>query len=530
MALPLLLAVLLLPVGCTGKGTAKSGEAAATTTPVGTYPVQTDVTLSYWLDFNNNVSPNFANLGDTPFAKALISQTGIKITYQHPPASGADEQFNIMVADGNLPDIMERNWMNYPGGPEKAITDGVIIRLNDVIDKYCPNLKAYLKANPNIDKMIKTDNGSYYCFPFIRGHDELLISRGLFIRQDWLDELGLNVPVTIDDWHTVLTAFKTRKNVPAPFSFEYQGSGLNDVLTFAYAYDSTRIFYVGDDGKVHFGAIEPNRRTYLTTFAQWYKEGLVDPDVGMVQSQQVAAKMTGGQAGASMGWLGSRMGTWTTAARTTNPNYKLVAAPIPVLRPGDKNKMSPVESPYSLNGSAAITGSCKNVEIAARLLDYAYGAAGTNLYNFGIEGESYTVINGFPTYTDVVTKNPKGWPISQGLGAYVRSVYNGPFIQQQPYIVQYLALPEQKDALKMWTVPGALKYVLPPITPTPEESREFARIMNEINTYRDEMELKFIIGTENLNNWDNYVRTVTNMGITRALEIQNAALTRYNAR
>ena len=57
-----------------------------------------------------------------------------------------------MVADGNLPDIIEYGWVGYPGGPEKAISDGVIIALNDVIDQYCPNLKKYLSENPDIDR------------------------------------------------------------------------------------------------------------------------------------------------------------------------------------------------------------------------------------------------------------------------------------------------------------------------------------------------------------------------------------------
>jgi putative aldouronate transport system substrate-binding protein len=54
--------------------------------------------------------------------------------------------------------------------------------------------------------------------------------------------------------------------------------------------------------------------------------------------------------------------------------------------------------------------------------------------------------------------------------------------------------------------------------------------MNEINTYQNEMELKFILGTESLSNWSTYVSTIKRMGIDRAVEIQNAALARYNAR
>ncbi|MDR0450126.1 MAG: extracellular solute-binding protein [Treponema sp.] len=526
----LILPLLILAAGCGGKSGGSPAGSSDTGGPI-TYPVKTNVTISWWQDLNNNVSPNFTNLGDSPFGKGLQERTGIKIKFQHPPSGGANEQFNLLVADGNLPDIIERNWLNeYPGGPEKAINDGVIIKLNDVIEKYAPNLNAYLKSHPEIDKMVKTDNGSYYCFPFIRGDPGLLVSRGLIIRQDWLDELGLPVPETIEEWHTVLTAFKNKKGSRAPFTFEYTTSGLNDVLGFALAYDAPRIFFVGEDGKIRFGAVENSRRDYLAAMAQWYKEGLIDPDLASLQLQQVSAKMTGGQSGAAMGWLGSRLGVWVNAAIATNPDYKLTAAPFPVLRKGDKPRMSSTELPYALNGSAAISGSCKNVEIAARLLDWAYSPEGHMFYNFGIEGESYNMTDGYPVYTDVILKNPKGWPVAQGLAAYVRSVYNGPFVQDIRYVEQYMILPAQKEGYKTWAIEGALKYVLPTITPTPEESREFARIMNEINTYRDEMELKFILGTESLSGWDNYVNTIRRMGLDRAQAIQEAAMIRYNAR
>ncbi|MFR8337370.1 MAG: hypothetical protein ACLVAW_12230 [Eisenbergiella massiliensis] len=138
------------------------------------------------------------------------------VEFQHPASGREKEQFNLIVAD-DLPDIMEWQWVKqYPGGPEKAIKDGVIIPLNDIFDQYCPNIKKYLAENPEVDKMIKTDDGNYFAFPFIRGEDKLCYTVGGFIRQDWLDELGLEVPTTVDEWHEVLTAFKEKKGAEAP--------------------------------------------------------------------------------------------------------------------------------------------------------------------------------------------------------------------------------------------------------------------------------------------------------------------------
>ena len=148
-----------LLAGCGSSKETTSGESAAapaeTTAEAGgeeaaapveaeevSYPLAEGGSLTYWLQLNPNVSANFTNLGDTELGKSWIANTGVDIEFQHPASGQESEQFNLIVADGNFPDIMEWQWVNnYPGGPEKAIDDGVIIALNDVIDQYCPNLK-----------------------------------------------------------------------------------------------------------------------------------------------------------------------------------------------------------------------------------------------------------------------------------------------------------------------------------------------------------------------------------------------------
>jgi putative aldouronate transport system substrate-binding protein len=516
----------VLPLAARGQG-GSTGGGSGEGSPGATYPLNTNAVVSWWFELPTNAAANFASIADTPFGKGLIERTGVKINFLHPPAGGGNEQFNLLVASGDMPDIMERNWIQYPGGPEKAIEDGVTLRLNGIYEKYAPNLSAYFLAHPDIARMTRTDNGNYYLFPLISAEPILLTSAGLMIRQDWLDDLGLQMPTTIDEWHTVLTAFREKKNSPAPLTFEY--NSYFDSCYLFYAYRANRDFYVGDDGKIAYGGIESNYRDFLITFSQWYKEGLVDPDLPTQQFQQVSAKITGNISGATVGSLNSRMGVWTLAARSSNPKFQLAAAPVPVLKKGDKPYRGFGTLAYRGYG-AAITGSSKNPEVAARLLDYTYSPEGHLYYNFGVQDTTYTMIDGFPAYSDEVLKNPKGWAVAQVLAAYSHAGYNGPYIQDERYILQVLTLPEQKKALDIWIWDGWLKNMVPSITPTQEESREFARIMNEINTYQNEMEIKFILGIESLSSWDNYVNNVKRMGIERAIELQNAALARYNAR
>jgi putative aldouronate transport system substrate-binding protein len=456
-----------------------------------------------------------------------MERTGVTIEFIHPPSGGATEQFNLFIASGDLPDLMEYNWLGYPGGPEKAIADGIILRLNDVFARNSPYITAYLRANPDIDKMIRTDNGSYYNYPMIRDENNRTPTVSV-LRKDWLDEHRLQVPTTYDEWHNVLTVFKGRNGV-TPLSIQ-SGFLFSNEAVFSYGYDTRHGLYVGFDGRVHWGQIDPGYRDYVALMNQWFREGLLDPDVMSITGQQVNTKMINGSAAASIGYIGGSMGGWLTPARQTNPSYMLVATPVPVKNKGDTANFSSISSAYNnAGGCVAITTKCSNVATAAKLLDWGYSAEGIRYYSYGVEGVSFTMVNNIPTYTSLVLRNPAGWTVAQGLSAYTRVNYNAPSIPDGNYIQQYYEFQEQKDAIKVG-LPATAARLVPPLTPTAEESAEYASIMNEINTYSNEMLTRFVLGTENLSNWDTYVRTINNMRLPRALEIQNAALARYSRR
>lgn len=537
-----------LLAGCGSSKETTSGESAAapaeTTAEAGgeeaaapveaeevSYPLAEGGSLTYWLQLNPNVSANFTNLGDTELGKSWIANTGVEVEFQHPASGQENEQFNLIVADGNFPDIMEWSWVNnYPGGPEKAIDDGVIIALNDVIDQYCPNLKKYLAENPDIDRMIKTDEGHYFAFPFIRGEKGLCYTVGGFIRQDWLDQVGMEVPTTVDEWHTVLTAFKDELGATAPLCFDWTNFGKSNPIAFAYGVGtSSSNFLLDENGEVKFYAAQDGYKDYLMTLNQWYNEGLIDRDLATLNGDQVTSKMTTDQAGASVGWAASRMQLMMTTAQAENPDYLLVPTPTPTLNAGETPVYGYIENQFPDVG-AAITTSCENVELAAKFLDYGYTEEGHNMFNFGTEGVSYNWDGDYAVYTEEITANPEGWPIAQALGKYIRANYNGPFVQDINYLQEYLQLPTAKECPEVWAVETASDHTMPNVTPTQDESSELATIQNELKTYVDEMTLKFVFGTESFDNWDTYIQTLNDLGLARAIEIEEAALERYNAR
>lgn len=504
------------------EATAPAGASSAGGTV--SYPLPEGRKFTYWASLPANVVSYAKNLADVDFRRNLEKATGVKIEYLHPVAGSELEQLNIIFASGDYPDMLEYTWPGYSGGTAKLFRDRVIIKLNDPIDKWMPNLKAYYTKNPGIARQVKSDDGGFYLVPFIRGSDELRHTSGPTLRADWLKADGLNPPETIEEWEVVLQAFRDKNKAPAPFS----GSMDHLQRVFVQAFEVLQGYYP-DGNTIKFGPIEPGFKGFLTTLSDWYKKGLIDKDFMTFDRKYQDAGMTTGKFGASYCAGGGQIGPYLITGKKADANYDLVATASPVTRKGDKPKY--VRSyEFTSNGHVVLSSKVKDVEGAARWLDYAYGQEGNLLFNFGVKGVSYNIIDGKPIYSDLVMKNPDKLSIAQAMSKYSVAPLSGPFVQDVGYIQQYYTEPQQKNALKKWSTKDELTSVEPPITLTVAEAQEFARIMVDINTYVDEMKAKFILGTEPLANLDKFQQTVKGMGIARAIDIRQAALNRYNAR
>ncbi|MBQ7901835.1 MAG: extracellular solute-binding protein [Clostridia bacterium] len=476
--------------------------------------------LTYWVDLNSNAAQTVSNLGETPFAKKLMETIGVEIEYQHPAQGQGQEKFNIMVAMGNLPDIIEYTWESgYQGGAAKALADGVIKELD--LEKDAPNLKAYIESRPEIDKMVKTDDGKYWGYPFIRGEEFLQVSAGLIVRQDWLDDLGLSQPETIDDWTTMLRAFKEKKGARAPLSAQIgQISGWS---TFAAAYGIVDGLYL-DGETVKYGPLEDSYKDYLATLNSWYAEGLLDPDYASIDGATVQANILNGVSGAATGSCGSGIGKWMAAK--PDDKYNLAGVKYPVLNRGDRPYYGQYQFPVT-GRFAVISRDCKNTELAAKLLDYGYSEEGQMLFNFGIEGESYNIVDDYPTYTENITANAEGLSMSAALAQYCMSHHEAPFVQDRRYMEQYASLPQQQEALTNWVETDAKLHAFPTVTLTDAQRDELATLIENLTTYKDEMSAKFIMGIEPLDKFDDFRAELKNRGVEKYLEYNQEAYTRY---
>ncbi|MDR0269953.1 extracellular solute-binding protein [Paenibacillus sp.] len=515
-------------------GNSGNDQAKGETTPGNkTEETQKLTHLSYWVSIHSAAAAQMKTYAEMGMYKELENITGVKVDFQHPPTDSAQakEQFNLMMVSDKLPDVIETGWIGYPGGPEKAIQDNKIIKLNDLIDQYAPNLKKLLEEHPDWKKQVTTDDGSLYMFPFFRGGEKVRVFYGPSIRKDWLDKLGLEMPTTIDEWHEVLKAFKEKdpngngKADEIPFYITKEDVSLD--APFLGAWGINYGFYQIDN-QVKFGPIQPEYKEFLTTMNQWYKEGLLDKDFAAPNDKLFDAKMTGNQMGAALVYNGGGIGKYANLMKDKDPNFNLVAAPYPVLHKGDQPIWG--QKDFATNGiGAAISTSNPNPIETVKWLDYAYGEKGNLLFNYGKEGEAYKMENGKPVFLPEVLNPPNGVSLQQSFAKHNRSTWSAPYVLSDDFQMQYLALPNQKDALEIWSKPNDERK-MPLVTPTNDESSQYASIMTDINTYKDEMFLKFIMGAEPLDDFDKYVKKIESMGIEDAVKIQQASLERFNKR
>jgi len=448
-----------------------------------------------------------------------------------------------MIASGDLPDIVDDGGM-YPGGGAKAVADGIYLKLNDYIDKYAPNYKKAMAANPSIERQAKEDDGTIWCFHMIQLDQEPPWA-GPNIRQDYLDAVGLEAPTSIEEWHTVLKAFKDELNIESPLQ-HYMDWGLESAGGgFLGTFGAAAEFMV-KDGKVVYGSVGEGYKNYLTTMHQWYDEGLIDKDFATRDYKSLDADFTSGKAGAATVFAYGSYDKYMAAGKTVNPSYDISPCIYPVLNTGDDPSTVRYRqtNDYVRTGQErAITTNCKNVEAAVRWLDYAYSDEGFMLFNYGVEGVTYNWVDGpvddkggktffpeglqsriekqHPEFTELLTNNPDGVDFWTAIDKY--KVHQGPYLRNP---LAYVISDKAWQAMETW-VQAESDYVLPPVTLTDEENRIKAEVMPQIDTYRKEMLVKFIMGIEPLSNYEKYEEELYKMGLDKMIKIYQDAYERY---
>ena len=205
------------------------------------------------------------------------------------------QKIALCITSGDLPDMfVAPNYLTYLSLVENEM-------LADLSDAWATYASDFVQAACDSYKVKWTDalttpDGKLYaiaCPLYYYDSDPLV-----WIRQDWLDNLGLTAPTTMDGFHDLLVAFKDSYGSTLAFtnSFYDKARGLMHPL---HSYPGTWI--EGADGKVVYGTMTDETKEALKVLAGWYQEGLIDPEFPTYDSSTYEAKFITGDMGILLG-------------------------------------------------------------------------------------------------------------------------------------------------------------------------------------------------------------------------------------
>ena len=460
---------------------------------------------------------------DLPIIQEITKRTGVNFEFVAAPNTEDQfrEKFNVTVASGDIPDIMVST---YRDDMMKVAEQGTFAALDDYIDQYAPNLKKILDENPDYIRDIRASDGNIYFMPFIGAVKTFKV---WMLRGDWLDKLGLEVPVTLDDWYHVLKAFKEQDpngNGEAdeiPYTTRNTQAG---VLAFMEAFgisgfEANEQFFI-EDGQVKYAYTDPRCKEALEFINKLYSEGLIDSEYATNDTNVWLSRLTNEVSGACQDTTARAysLGTQVRAANADSDAYFVVVAP----PKGPDGTQMTTSQMQAIRGFTAISVDSPYIKEIVQLFDYFYSEEGSLLMNFGIEGETYTMENGKPTYTENIANDSQGrsilsmlniyghreWAYKQDIG-YEDALLDETYVNYRNDMEQYI------------------RPTIPALSFTEEEREVINSTYTEIQTYKDEMINKFIMGKEPLDNFDSFVQTLKNMGIDDVLAVEQAAYDRY---
>ena len=173
-----------------------------------------------------------------------------------------------------------------------------------------------------------------------------------------------------------------------------------------------------------------------------------------------------------------------------------------------------------------ISTDCEYPEIAVQWLDYWYSEEGSNIYNFGIEGESWTPgADGTPELTELVIHNEWDVPASKAISAFSMTTNLTGYCQQKRlsmFFVDY-----QLETIDNWMSNADSEYLIPSLNMDEEHNQVFSQYLSDIETYAMECVSQFIIGDMDMSQWDSFVATLRDMHMDECISIYQEAYDKW---
>ena len=449
---------------------------------------------------------------DMPIFQEAERLTNVRIkTVTSQSVADAQQAFSVMMASGQIPDIVHLS--NGKDSFNQYGQEGAFVKIDEEIDENTPNLQK-LFEDVDVKTFTVASDGHTYYLPSVNNS---VLAEGWFIRKDWLDKLGLEIPKTVEDFHNVLKAFKEQ---------DPNGNGKKDEVPYLSRFNRVddllglwgveKLWAIRDGEVIFFPITEAYRDAYVE-IAKWYSEGLIDNEI-FTRGSKSRDKLFGDNiGGATHDWFGTTA-QFNEVLQETIPGFKLVAfAPPYGTEYYSRSKVG--------TGGIAISADSDKKEVALRFYDFIYSEPGCRLMNFGIEGKHYDIgEDGRPYYQDWVLHSDQT-TLSLLTQEGVQSAGAG--IQDFWYEEQWLT-EEARNGARMYLDNDYIADPFPALLYTIEEKKELDKIMGNITTLVQESFQKWVFGTDDvMATHPVFVEKAKSMGIETAIKIQNDAYDRY---
>ncbi len=485
-----------------------------------TYPIQGSdgITMSYWIPLNSGAAKYITNYSEALVWQETVVRTGIELEFIHPTIGDEANQFNLLIVGGELPDIMQQN-AYYAGGAEASVNDGVAIDMTPYIQTYAPDYYGWMEKDVDLYKQLTNADGQFSAFGSIKY--SLPPWTRISIRPDVMEDLGIDkIPETIADYEAAFDLMLEAGMTP----YILPTTGYD--LMFSRPFDADDGFHLDASGNVVYGQIQEGFKEYVTLMNEWYEKGYISTDFVSLSSDDRNAMFDTKQLGVYQSAIGY------TYSRAVMGDYDVTPLPYPRLEEGQaidflEGSVSKGEGLWT-----SVSTQCEEPEIAIQFLNYAYSDEGADLYNYGVEGLTYNVLeNGEYEFTDYMLFNEE---IDRNGAIYMFKMHTMPKYAEtdtkaNPNIVFD---PKSVEYREMYSDDTSItdKMVLPPLQLSQEANDERAKILTEVSTYVNEMILKFITGATPLDEWDSYVAQVEAMDVARAVELTQEAYDNYSSK
>lgn len=291
-----------------GVGTEAAWEVASTT-PLGKYPELVTYTLGKITAENNSNMPGGDTYEDNNYTRYIRELLNVQnVDTMEGQGHNQYEQVEMMaVQEGKIPDIMVVTSKDIL---DTLVEQDLIADLTEVYENCTSGRIKDMYASYGEDKMgVVTYDGKLMAFPETEVYTGPAL---LWLRKDWMDELGLEEPETLEDAMEVIRMFVRENpgnaesgNVGLVFDPTMTGKSdqcfsLEPIFDYYHAYPQKWI--QNEDGEMVYGSVTEETKTALEKLHEWYEDGILDHDFMLRNANNLPALLENGQSGAFFGW------------------------------------------------------------------------------------------------------------------------------------------------------------------------------------------------------------------------------------